>query len=377
MDLVKQAEALAPLFRDNAREAEIARQPLDHVIDAVTESGLFSMMVPKKFGGHEADIDIFFDAVLTLSRADASMGWITGFYIEHNLWLCNFSEDVCTKVLNGGNHALAPASLNIGGGRATKVDGGYRLNGQWQWGTGIVHSTWVLAGGLIVGDDVPQPMMFLMPTADVEPIDTWHTSGMCGTGSWDFKISDVFVPDEHALPFQDILNATTGIAERFEAPLYSTPLMPVLCFAASLPILGAAQMAVAEFSKQMGDKIAKNQLRSGTPLVDVSETLGGASLKIETAELVLRDVMADVMAKRNQATMAERNKWLARVTYAVSTCKEAVLQISELTGASGGMLSNPVQRAVRDISIASNHVVFSKANQFSDIGRSLLEQKEQ
>ena len=373
MDLVKQAESLAPLFRETAREAEIARQPLDHVIEAIRETDLFSLMVPERHGGQEADIDTFFDAVLTLCRADASMGWITGFYIEHNLWLFNFAEEVCAKVLNGDNHVLAPAAINIGGGTATKVDGGYVLNGQWQWGTGIVHSTWVLAGGLVVGESSqPLPTMFLMPTSEVEPIDTWHVAGMCATGSWDFKIDGVFVPDDHALPFQQILDATTGIADRFSAPLYSTPLMPVLGFAAGLPILGAAQMALAEFSDQMREKIERNELRSGTPLPDVSGALGGAALKIETAELVLRDVMADVMAKRNHSSPKERNYWLSRMAFAVYTCKEAVLEISEETGASGGLLSNPIQKAVRDISIAANHIVFAKAARYGEVGRALL-----
>lgn len=375
MDLIKQAENLAPLLRETAREAEVNRKPLDHVIEAIRESGLFSLMVPKKYGGHEADLDTFFDVVLTLSRADASMGWITGFYIEHNLWLFNYAEDVCAKVLEGSDHVLAPAALNIGGGQATKVDGGYVLNGLWQWGTGIVHGTWVLAGGLVMDEATgPVPTFFLMPKSDVEPIDTWHVTGMCATGSWDFKIDDVFVPDDHALPFQQFLDATSGIAERFSGPLYSTPLMPVLGFAAGLPILGAAQMALAEFSGQMRHKIENNVLRAGTPLPDVSGVIGEAALKIDTAELVLRDVMADVMAKRNNATNEERNHWLSRMAFAVYMCKEAVLRISEETGASGGFLSNPIQRAVRDISIATNHVVFSKTSRYGDVGRAMLKQ---
>lgn len=374
MELIERAENLVPLFRETAREAEIARRPLDHVIDAVRESGLYALMVPMTYAGHEQDLDTFFDVVLTLSRADASMGWLTSFYIEHNLWLLNYPEQVCEKVLDGNDHVLAPAALNIGGGKAQKVDGGYRLYGQWQWGTGIVHSTWVLAGGLAhdKASGGPVPTFFLLPTSDVEPIDTWHVTGMCATGSWDFKIDDVFVAEDYALPFQRFLDASSGIAERFSGPLYRTPLMPVLGFAAGLPILGAAQMALAEFSSQMREKIEKNVLRAGTPLPDVSGVIGEAALKIESAELVMRDILADVMAKRNQATMAERSHWLSRIAYAVYTCKGAVLQISEETGASGGFLSNPVQRALRDISIAANHVVFSKTSRYGDVGRAHL-----
>lgn len=375
MDLIKQAENLAPLLRETAREAEVNRKPLDHVIEAIRESGLFSLMVPKAYGGHEADLDTFFDVVLTLSKADASMGWITGFYIEHNLWLLNYADDVCAKVFDGADHVLAPATLNIGGGKATQVDGGYVLNGQWQWGTGIVHGTWVLAGGLILdGEAAPQPTFFLLPKSDVEAVDTWHVTGMCATGSWDFKINDVFVPKDHALPFQQFLDATSGITQRFSGPLYSTPLMPVLGFAAGLPILGAAQMALAEFSEQTSKKMANNALRSGTPLPDVSHVIGEVALMIETAELVLRRVLSDVMANRNKSTSAERAHWLSRQAHAAFMCKEAVLRISEHTGASGGFLSNPIQRAVRDISIATNHVVFAKASRYGDVGKAMLGQ---
>ncbi len=375
IDLVARAEALAPLLKDTAREAELARQPLDHVIEEIRDSGLFSLMVPKQLGGHEQDLDVFFDVVLTLSQADASMGWITAFYIEHNLWLFNYPEAVYTEVMGADNYVLAPAALNIGGGAATKVDGGYRLNGQWQWGTGIVHGTWVMAGGLVMDDAAgPVPTFFLLPKSQVEPVDTWHVTGMCATGSWDFRIDDVFVPEDYALPFQQFLDASSGITERFPSPLYSTPLMAVLGITAALPILGAAQNVLAEFTGQMRAKIEGNARRAGTPLPDVSALVGEASLKIDTAELVLRDTIADVMARRNKASNEERGHWLSRMAYAVFTCREAVQAISEETGASGGFLSNPIQRAVRDISIASNHVVFAKASRYGDAGRALLGQ---
>lgn len=377
MNLVDQAEQLVPLLRESAREAELARRPLDRVIDAVRDSGLFALMVPKKYRGHEQDLDTFFEVVLTLSRADASMGWLIGFYIEHNLWLMNYAEDVCERVLDGNDHVLAPATLNIGAGRAKKVDGGYRLSGRWQWGTGLVHGTWVLAGGLAVdAADKPVPTFFLLPKTDVEPLDTWHVTGMCATGSWDFKINDVFVAEDYALPFAQFLDATSGIAERFSSPLYRTPLMPVLGFAAGLPILGAAQMALAAFSDQVREKIERNAMRVGAPLPDVSGPLGEAALKINTAEVVMRDVLADIMAKRNRATVDKRSYWLSRMAYAVHTCKDAVLQISDETGASGGFLSNPIQRAVRDISIATNHVIFAKSARYGDLGRAMLGQED-
>ena len=376
MEIVERAEALCPLLRETAREAEVARQPLDRVIEEIRSSGLYSLMVPKQYGGFEEDLDTFFDVALTLSRADASMGWLTAFYIEHNLWLFNYPQAVYEEVLNGESYVLAPAALNIGAGKAEKVDGGYRLNGQWQWGTGIVHGTWVMAGGLAMDDSgTPVPTFFLMPKSDVEPVDTWHVTGMCATGSWDFKIEDVFVPEERALPFQQFLDASSGITDRLSGPLYSTPLMPVLALTAAAPILGAAQMALASFAEQQQHKIENVGNRSGIPLPDLTGMLGEAALKIEAAEILMRDVLKDVMAKRNRADDQTRSHWLSKIAYGVYSCKDATLQISAETGASGGHLSNPIQRAVRDISIASNHVVFSKHSRYGDVGKALLGQQ--
>ena len=376
-ELIEAALELAPLFRDTAREAELARRPLDRVIDAVRESGLFSLMVPKKYGGHELDLDTFFEVSKILSKADASMGWLTSFYIEHNLWFFNYPESVFEEILGKQSYALAPGTLNIAGGKAEVVDGGYRLSGQWQWGTGIIHSTWVMVGALVTGNESQGDKnqagayFFILPRDQVEAVDTWHVTGMCGTGSQDIKIDGAFVPQAAAQPFADLLNVTTGIADRFDTPLYRTPLMVVLGIAACTPILGAALMAVEEFTLQTRIKQDKKQLRAGGSVepFDVSPVIGEASLKIESAELMIKRVIEDVMEKRNTSSQEERSEWLSRITHAAYTCKDAVLQISAETGASGGLLNNPIQRAVRDVSIAANHVVFAKHARYGEFGR--------
>ena len=100
--LIEAARDLAPLLRARAREAERARRPLDEVIDAVRESGLFALMVPHCYGGHEADLDTFFEVVLTLSRADPSMGEVPQSRWERNVRTCrrvgNRGERWCRRV---------------------------------------------------------------------------------------------------------------------------------------------------------------------------------------------------------------------------------------------------------------------------------------
>ena len=370
---VNQAKSLAPLLRETARDAELARQPLDHVIDAVRETDLFSMMTPKAYGGHEADIDDYFEVCLTLSEADTSMGWLIGFYIEHCFWFCHYPKSVQDEIFGDKNYALAPGALSMMGGKATVVDGGYRLSGQWQWGTGIVHATWVMAGALLdTGDGNIAPMFFILPRDQTETIDTWHMSGMCATGSHDFKIDDVFVPAERARPFMDLLSMTTGISDMYDAPLYRTPMMPILAIAAGTPCLGAAKRAVSEFQEQSKSKLdmSTGTVRSENPSRQV--TAAQAALEVEMAESMMRGVVDDIMKQRMAAAPATRAAWLARMTHAVATCRNAINKICEASGAGSNNLNNPLQRCLRDVNTASNHVVFDRDSRYRDFGRTLV-----
>lgn len=375
--LIEAAEALVPLLRDTAAEAEQARRTPDRVIDAVRSSGLFSLMVPRCRGGHGADLDTLFEVALTLSRADTSMGWLITFYIEHNFWLCGYPESFQDEVFATTDHVLAPATLNPGGGTATKVDGGYRVDGRWQWGTGILHADWVMAGAMVRdGDAPPTPLFFALPPEDVEPIDTWHVVGMCGTGSWDFRIDDAFVPDERVVPMVDLVNATGEAARLYDGDLYRTPLIPVLGFAAGLPMLGAAQMALEEYRGQTKAKIAAGVPGIGGPERDAAKpaVVARAALDIEAAELMFRAVLAEVMAQRNDATVQTRSAWLSRLSHAVFMCRRAVQDICSVTGASGSRLDSRIQRALRDITAGSNHVIFDRELRYADYGRILLDQ---
>lgn len=378
--LIEAAEKLSPLLRAKAREAELARRPLDPVIDAVRESGLFSLMVPKRHGGHEADLDAFFEVSLRLSRADASMGWLIGFYIEHAYWLCGYPEPFQNEIFADRDYVLAPATLNVAGGKATRVDGGFRLDGRWQWGTGILHADWVLAGALVLEEGaLPVPTFFALPREEVETIDTWHVAGMCGTGSQDFRVDDAFVPEERSVSMVGLVNATGEATRLHHSPLYRTPLVPVLGFAASVPILGAAQMARDEYFTQARAKLeASGEIPGGADrLQGKPDVAARASLSIDAAELILRDVLADVMRQRNDASRETRVTWLTRTSHAVFMCREAVQDIASVAGASGSRLDNPIQRALRDISTASNHAIFDRESRYADYGRLLLGQPTQ
>ena len=88
-ELVRRIKALQPLIASRAGEAENLRRPSDEVWSALRASGIFYMLIPKRFGGMEADFDSFIDVGMAIAEADASTAWNATFCIEHN-WMLSY-----------------------------------------------------------------------------------------------------------------------------------------------------------------------------------------------------------------------------------------------------------------------------------------------
>jgi alkylation response protein AidB-like acyl-CoA dehydrogenase len=149
-------------------------------------------MVPRCFGGMELDLDTFLEVGLALSESDTSLAWVSLFCVEHNWMLCQFPERFQRELYTGRSHVLAPGVI-APTGVAQQENGGYRVKGRWQWGTGVMHASWVIVG--VVAGVAPGALpafenmkFFALPIDDVNVDDTWYVDGMAGTGSNDIVI---------------------------------------------------------------------------------------------------------------------------------------------------------------------------------------------
>lgn len=370
-ELVGAAQELAPLIRQEARAAELARQPSDAVIAAAEAAGLFTMMSPACYGGPELDLDTFFEVGLVLAEADASHAWVLCFYFEHVWMLCQFPEAFQRELFADRSYVLAPAMLSPSG-RATPVPGGFRLEGRWQWATGVVHGDWVVAGAVISAEGGFKAYFFALPKDEVTVEDTWHTDGMCGTGSHDVVIEDVFVPAERAVDIGEMMHGTAPGSRLHAGPLYSTPMAPILSYAAALPVLGQARFAVAEAGRQLQDRydLAGRNRQAERPGRQVR--LAAADLDVAAAEGLMRAVLAQVLDQRARAGEGARVRWTASIAHAVALCQRAVSSVCETAGAGSHFLDNPLQRVRRDVNAMACHMVFDLDDRYGAHGRTLL-----
>lgn len=370
--LIERAKSLAALLAEHAAEAEQLRRPHDGVIAALEEAEIFKLMVPRRFGGLELDLDTFLEVGLALAEGDASMAWVATFYIEHCWMFSNFPEPFQEKLFAERGYVLAPAAIAVNG-VAERDPGGYRLSGRWQWGTGVMHANWVIVGARVEGpDDAIDLRFFAMPIGDVEVDDTWYVDGMQGTGSNDIVIQDLVVPEEHTASILD-MSAGKGLGASLHAsPLYRTPMIPILGLAAAMPSIGQALAAIEGFRKRMADRILYGTLTKQADKPAAQMRLARAEIEMRQTVLLVRDVVREIMALRDAATPPDRARWLASYAHAVDQSKRVLQSLCEASGAHAHFQSHPLQRAVRDANTMACHVVFDLDSRLETHGRAML-----
>ena len=207
-EVLARAKALVPELRARADEIERARRLPEDVVEKVRAAGVFRMGVPRHLGGPGLDSLEQTEVVEVLATGDVSTAWCAMIGMDTPLYAGFVDEAVARDLLADPDAVTAGLILPIG--RADRVPGGYRVSGRWQFGSGITHATWVACGCAVYrdGEQEPSPRggpvnwrIMIAPRERFEIIDTWFTTGLAGSGSNDYQVTDLFVPEEYSFSF--------------------------------------------------------------------------------------------------------------------------------------------------------------------------------
>ncbi|KLL10352.1 acyl-CoA dehydrogenase [Protofrankia coriariae] len=219
-EILERARAAAPRLRERSEDIERARRLPTDVVEILRATGVFRMGFGRRWGGPELTSVEQTEVIEALSYGDASAGWCAMIGSDTGLYAAFLDEPVAKEMFPSLD--MITAGLLFPTGHAERVPGGYRLTGRWQFGSGITHSDWVISGAFIYRDGRPEPgpdgdphdsRLMMVPREQVEIVDTWYTTGLAGSGSCDYTITDVFVPEEHTLVFGAVRNGTGALAQ--------------------------------------------------------------------------------------------------------------------------------------------------------------------
>jgi len=372
-DLVARMVALQPLVAARARHAEQQRRLDDDVLAALHDSGVFRHFVPRRYGGLQLGVVDFVDVVLPLGEACASTAWVTSFLMEHNLILSLFPERTQDEVFAAQPYVMAPAAA-FPPGRAVPVEGGFVVSGRWNYASGVRHSDWAMAMVMVEGAATTDARWVLVPLEAVEVHDVWHVDGMAATGSDDFSMDEVFVPLHRTLDLRAMGDGTSdGARLHHPDPTYALPMTPFLAMTAALPVVGAAKGALSLFAERLATRVSVATKQSERASLHV--VLGDVSAQVHIAELLVREAageMVQLARDGRSGDIAARAAMRSRLAHATTLCRDAVRTMVDAGGSSLHDLEHPLQRAARDVTVASAHVIHDRLMTSELHGRVLL-----
>jgi alkylation response protein AidB-like acyl-CoA dehydrogenase len=356
--LLATARQFAPRVSARAEEIEAARRlPADLALE-LAQAGLFRMFVPEAYGGLELHPATFIEVIETLSRADGATGWclmigaVTGM---SSGWL---PEPAARTIFE-------PPETIVGGvaapmGRAERVEGGFRVTGRWPWASGSQNCQWLIGGTLVTQDGklslspagVPEIRLFAFPSRDVVLHDTWYASGLCGTGSGDMEVKDLFVPAEYGF---SLLTGRPCV----DRPLYTFPPLGLLAVGLPAVTLGIARRAIDELSALAHQKVLIPSRKKLATRSAVQTAVAEAEALLRSARALL---MESVHATMNTAALGEltprtRAELRLALTHAVRSSARVVDLMYEAAGGTAVFRTSPLQRCFRDVHTATQHAM--------------------
>lgn len=369
-DMIETAKGLRAEIESYSEEGQQLRRLPDGLTRAFKRHGIFGMARPVEYGGLGADLITTMRTVEEISIADASAGWCAAIG-SGSIGTPGISDAVAREILKPG---IAICGVGSPSGRAVPVEGGYRITGRWAYASGCQNSEWMFMGNIVFEGDkpriapngMPEFRVAVLPTTEIEILDTWHVFGLRATGSHDVTVNDLFVAEERtaAVSLGGPAGSTPGAIPMFT--LFGLALAPVA--------LGAARRAIDELLS-----LAQNK----TPLFAPSklQEKAVAQHEIARAEGMLQGGRAflyeavGALLERSARGEAIDMEMRARIKLAVTHAVDCAAQAAGIAYRQGGGTSNyessVLQRCLRDVNAVTQHFMVSPAN-YETVGRVLM-----
>ncbi len=370
------ARGLEPMVQSLRDRFDRDRQLPRELVTAVGAAGIFGMWLPRALGGPELDPIDFLNVIEELARLDGSLGWCAVIPAGYGRLAGAMVESVASRIFGSGQSVLV-GTLNPSG-RAVAEKDGYRVSGRWSYGSFIGYSQWVL-GNCITHDagqprldanGLPEFRICIFPRAQVEVLDMWHVGGLRATGSNDYLVNEVFVPEEWSI-------AIPGFVSPQHQPgsLYATPLTSTFVSCIATVALGIARAAIEALSE-----LADAKTPTGSSSVLREKVI--AQVDVARAEALVRSGRAflfDELRKLWDSTQAGisasvESRALVRLaaSHATQNAIEAVDLMYKLAGGTALFEGNRLERCFRDVHAAGQHIAVSTMSNLEPVGRVML-----
>ena len=372
---LERARALAPLLDRCADAVEAERRLTPALLDGLYDAGLFRLLLPGVLDGGEVDPVSFVEVVEEIAKGDGSAAWCLCQAGGCAMTAAYLSPEVARDVF-----ADRRAVLAWGPGpdaRAVAVDGGYRVTGTWSFASGCRHATWL--GGhcpIVTADGAPrrradgrrEERTMLFPAASAEVVDVWHVSGLRGTGSDAFTVTDLYVPHAYSVSRDD------PAERRHPGPLYCFPAGSLYASGFAGVALGLARAMLDAFVELAREKTPRGGHRTLRDNHVVQSEVAQAEARLRSARMFLLGSLGEIwgeVGRSGTLTMEQRMTIRLAATYAIHQARDVADAAYAAAGSSAIFTAGAFERRFRDIHAVTQQLQ-GRQSHFETVGQFFL-----
>lgn len=376
------ARELVPYLRERSQQAERERRVSAQTTEKFHQAGFFRLMQPARYGGYEYGFTAFMDVISELGRGCTSSSWACSLGAIHQWLLGMFPEPAQDDVWRADPHAIlcvsyAPVVM------AERVDGGFVIDGKWQFASNVDNSQWAMLGVQFPAEDKggpPSAGFLLAPKAEWRIEDNWHVAGQAATGSKTVVIDrPVFVPAHRKLTFAEASSGAPPGALVNRNAIYRVPFLSAVPVCLASPLLGTAQGAVEAFIELCGNRVTRGAIAGGgnrlSQFFPVQSRLAEATAAVDAARLLLdRDTteIERIATAGGLISVDQRIRNRRDHAYCARLAHSAVEGLFSAVGGNGLALDQPLQRMWRDANAIVRHISLNWDAVSSMVGQHLL-----
>ncbi len=356
------ARRFVPRIRELARQMEVARCLDDDLVEDMDAAGLFSVVVPKRWGGAGLGPHELNKVIELIAHGDVSTAWVTGFYNLHNWLFCRFPLEVQEELFADRPSVRAAAVLSPPGS-AERVAGGLRVNGRWGYATGMVHASHALVPVKVEGEVV----WAILTRDQLEILDDWDVAAMAATGSVSIVATDAVTPERWIMPFQKLMSATDHYGVVHEEDAIRLP-FSVLTYGTASLYVGALDAAV----DMMRERLETASGQNSPPRKERSIMRVRWVDAYETARIMhlVRDAATEeaiqIAGEGRSQTLEEESRAQLHILKLRHTVRDTLRDLVDGNGTSGYRSDNHLRRMSADVAMVSTHAIHGEYDVMMD-----------
>ena len=385
--IIERATRLTPAIRA-AQDEDDARGCHSPAMDQdFRKAGFYRILQPKLFGGFEFDYPTFYRTMLQVARGNPGVAWCLALSATHgSLIASHWPERAQYELFGSTGDFIAPHRVGAITSSCERAEGGYVVDGIWNYCSGIPYATHFVGNVVLRENDKSRILIFVMPRAQLRMLDDWGgdaTLGMRASGSNSVEIKKAFIPEHLVIPAKPALWANEPMDDGTHGtrlhrnPMYLGRFIGPYHMSLVMPVLGAARAALDEFEENVVTRPTYHPpIMPRREHFDTQRPFGYALMLTDSAEALLMTAAETYMQycrrwgdDRTPISLEDNVRLYGMVLTAGRLASEAVEHLFNNASSAASKRGQRLERYFRDVAMYRQHMSAQYLNIASGIGR--------